>query len=90
MPREINIPAQQIFEDIRIIEEFPNESVRVTVGKTDSTGEFIVPQQYSVYNITGTMLDELLGPPTSWSPNKPVGTYSNDDLWHFIDILRGE
>jgi len=25
-----------------------------------------------------------------WNPSKPAGTYFNEDLWHFIDILRGE
>lgn len=88
MPREINIPAQQVYEDIRTIEEAPGISVRVMVGKTDSAGEFIVPQQYDVFSIEGDMYTELNGPPTSWAPDKPNGTYRNDDLWHFIDILR--
>ena len=88
MPREINIPAETVFEDIRMIEEAPNISVSVLVGKTDSAGEFLVPQAFSIYMIDGDMYTELNGPPTSWAPDKPDGTYRNQDLWHFIDILR--
>jgi hypothetical protein len=88
MPRESNIPAQQVFEDIRAIEEVPPQSVMVMVGKTTESGEFIVPQAYEMYMIQGEMYTELNGPPTSWAPDKPDGTFRNQDLWHFIDILR--
>jgi len=90
MPRQINIPAETVYEDIRTIEEVPSISVNVMVGKTDATGEFIVPQQYNLYMIDGANYTELNGPPTSWAPDKPTGTYRNQDLWHFIDILRSE
>jgi hypothetical protein len=90
MPRQVDIPAQVVFEDLRTIEEVPNLLVNVMVGKTDSSGEFIVPQQYSNYIIDGANYTELNGPPTSWAPDKPTGTYRNEDLWHFIDLLRGE
>lgn len=88
MPREIQIPAQQVFEDIRSIEEVPPQSVRVMVGKTDLNGEFIVPQSFEIYMIEGDNYTELNGPPQSWATDKPNGTYRNSDLWHFIDILR--
>lgn len=90
MPRQIDIPAQIVYEDFRTIEEVPNVLVNVMVGKTDSTGEFIVPQQFSNFVINGDNYTELNGPPTSWAPDKPTGTYRNEDLWHFIDILRSE
>jgi hypothetical protein len=88
MPRLIDIPAQVVYEDIRTIEEIPNTLVNVMVGKTDTNGEFLVPQQYQNYIIDGDNYTELNGPPTSWAPDKPTGTYRNQDLWHFIDILR--
>lgn len=88
MPREINIPAETIYEAIRTIEEVPNQSVSVVVGQTDSTGTFVVPQQYKTYIIDGENYAELNGPPTSWATDKPTGTYRNEDLWHFIDLLR--
>lgn len=88
MPRQIDIPAQIVYEDFRTIEEIPQLLVSVMVGKTDASGEFIVPQQYQTYIIDGDNYTELNGPPTSWAPDKPTGTYRNEDLWHFIDILR--
>lgn len=90
MPRQIDIPSQVVYEDIRTIEEIPNTLVNVMIGKTDTAGEFIVPQQYQNYIINGDNYIELNGPPTSWAPDKPTGTYRNEDLWHFIDILRSE
>ena len=86
--REINIPAETVYEEIRSIEEIPPISVMVMVGKTNASGEFIVPQAYELYMIEGDNYTELNGPPTSWAPDKPDGTYRNQDLWHFIDILR--
>lgn len=88
MPREVNIPAETIYEDIRTIEEVPSQSVSVVVGQTDSTGTFIVPQQYRTYVIEGDNYAELNGPPTPALPDKPDGTYRNQDLWYFIDLLK--
>jgi hypothetical protein len=86
--REINIPAQQVFEEIKSIEEIPPHSVMVMVGKTNENGEFIVPQAFEIYMIEGDNYTELNGPPQAWATEKPTGTYRNSDLWHFIDILR--
>lgn len=88
MPREVNIPAETIYEDIRTIEEVPNQSVSVVVGQTDATGEFVVPQQYRTYIIEGDNYTQLNGPPTPALPDKPDGTYRNQDLWYFIDLLK--
>jgi len=90
MPRQINIPAQVIYEKIVYVEELPNTWVRVSVGKTDATGELLPDQTAERYTIEGDNLTELLKPNPLWSPNKPGGTYDNEDLWHFIDILRGK
>jgi hypothetical protein len=91
MPRQVTIPAETIYEDIQSLNEYPEqEIVRVVVGSTDSEGVFLVPQQFNTYEIQGDMYTELVGPPTSWAPDKPDGTYRNEDLWHFIDLLRGE
>lgn len=90
MPRQIDIPAQVVYEDLRTIEEVPGLSVNVLVGKTDSAGEFIVPQQYQIFIIDGDNYKELNGPPTEWSPDKPTSTYRNEDLWHYIELLRNQ
>ncbi|CAB5187320.1 hypothetical protein UFOVP159_30 [uncultured Caudovirales phage] len=89
MPREINIPAQQIYEDIYSLQELPdNQSVRVVVCVTTAEGEFIVPSQCREYMITGDMYVELNSANPPWHPGKPAGTYFNEDLWHFIDLLK--
>ncbi len=89
MPREITIPSETIYEEIQSLQEFPEDKlVTVIVGVTDAQGDFIVPQQFKTYQIMGNMYDELNSANPSWHPEKPEGTYFNEDLWHFIDILR--
>tara|TARA_R110002126_G_scaffold46547_2_gene131025 strand:+ start:1158 stop:1430 length:273 start_codon:yes stop_codon:yes gene_type:complete len=89
MPREINIPAQQIYEDIYSLQELPdNQSVRVVVCVTTQQGEFIVPSQCREYMIAGEQYIELNSANPSWHPDKPAGTYFNEDLWHFIDLMK--
>jgi hypothetical protein len=89
MPRQITIPAETIYEEIQSLQEFPEEQlVTVIVGVTDAEGVFIVPQQFKTYQITGDMYTELNSANPSWDPVKPAGTYFNDDLWHFIDLLN--
>ena len=89
MPREITIPAETFVEEIQSLEEYPNaKHIRVTVGRLGSDNDFIVPQQFSVYKIQDDMYTELNGPPTTWAPDKPNGTFRNQDLWHFIDLIR--
>jgi hypothetical protein len=91
MPREVTIPAETVYEDIQSLQEFPDEQlVRVIVGVTDANGTFLVPQQFKTYDILGQMYVELNSANPSWDPAKPAGTYFNEDLWHFIDLLRGE
>lgn len=90
MPREITIPSQTVYEEIQSLQEFPEDMfVRVIVGTTDAEGVFIVPQQYRTYIIQGDDYIELLSPNPSWDPEKPGGTYFNEDLWHFIDQQNG-
>ncbi len=88
MPRQVDIPAQVVYEKIIFVEELPNFWVRASVGKTDAVGELLPNQRSETYTIEGDNFTELLKPNTPWSPNKPAGTYDNEDLWHFIDILR--
>ena len=89
MPRQITIPAETIYEEIQSLQEFPEEQlVTVIVGVTDAEGVFIVPQHFRTYQITGDMYTELNSANPSWDPEKPAGTYFNDDLWYFIDLLN--
>lgn len=89
MPRQVTIPAETIYEEIQSLNEFPEqEVVRVVVGVTDANGVFLVPQQFKTYEISGDMYAELNSANPSWNPTKPEGTYFNEDLWHFIDLLK--
>lgn len=90
MPRQVDIPAKVVYEKILLVEESPNSWVRASTVLTDANGETLENQIAQQYMIEGDNLTELLAPNPSWSPNKPGGTYDNEDLWHFIDILRGE
>lgn len=89
MPRQVTIPEQTIYEEIQSFEEYPDRKlVRVIVGVTDASGVFIVPQQFQQYEISGEQYDELNSLNPVWNPEKPEGTYFNNDLWHFINVIR--
>jgi hypothetical protein len=93
MPRTIDVPAQTIHQEIRSLEEIPSSPgapgfVRVQIGRVDETGAFLVPQQFDMYEIRGKMYEALVGAPAEWAPDKPAGTYRNEDLWYFIDRIR--
>lgn len=89
MAREVTIPAVTFTEEIQSLEEYPVEKfIKVVVGQIDATGIFIIPQQFNVYVIKNDDYDDLLSASPSWNPDKPAGTYFNDDLWHFIDLQR--
>jgi hypothetical protein len=88
MPREVTVPVQTLTEEIAVVEEAVGVYVRVTVGILKSDGAFDLSIPVKEYRIMDEYLTELNGPPTEWAPDKPNGTYRNQDLWHFIDILR--
>ena len=87
--RAVNIVVSGL-EAIRAIEEYPLASVvRVSVGRVDASGEFLVPQTFSEYLIENADYLELTSEqPVEWSPDKPAGTYRNEDIWHFVDKHR--
>jgi hypothetical protein len=90
MPREINIPASTIKEDIYLIEESVGIAVRVVVGFLNSENKFDLEIPTKQYRILGADYQELVGAPPAWAPDKPSGTYRNEDLWHYIDLQRAE
>ena len=87
--RTVVIPEATVTEDINLIEEAPGIQVRFLVGQKESNGNWVVPQQFETFIVSGEQYDELNGPPLSWCPDKPVGTYRNEDLWHYVDMARG-
>ena len=89
MSREVIIPTETVLQEIQSFEESPiNKLIRVVVGNVDAKGAFVIPQYFKMYEIRGEMYDELNSANPSWNPTKPAGTYFNDDLWHFIDLLK--
>ena len=88
--REVTIPQQTYTEDFLSIEEMPGNRVRVVVGvRTQDGANFDIEKYpFKEYVIQGDDLTELNGPAAEWAPDKPAGTYRNQDLWHFIDKQR--
>ena len=86
--RTTTIPSLTVNEDIGIIEEMAGEKVRFLVGKKDENGNWAVNQQFEEFIVNGQNYIDLNGPPLSWCPDKPTGTYRNDDLWHYVDLQR--
>jgi hypothetical protein len=86
--RSTTIPALTVFEDIGLINETPGYGVQFTVGKKELNGNWIIGQSFQQFSIVGDQYTELNGPPQSWCPDKPTGTYRNEDLWHYVDLQR--
>jgi hypothetical protein len=86
--RTITIPSTTVTEAINDIQEIPNVSVRFLVGSVDENGNFVIGQNFQIFIVSGDQYTELNGPPISWCPDKPTGTYRNDDLWHYVDLQR--
>lgn len=88
MSRTITIPATTVTEAINDIQEIPGLQVRFLVGLVDENGNFVIEQNFQIFIVSGEQYIELNGPPLSWCPDKPTGTYRNDDLWHYVDLQR--
>jgi len=88
MSRTITIPSMTVTEAINDIQEVPNLMVRFLVGIVDQNGNFVLGQTFQTFVVSGEQYTELNGPPLSWCPDKPTGTYRNDDLWHYVDLQR--
>ena len=88
MNRTVTIPSTTVTEAINDIQEIPGLCVRFLVGKVDSDGNWILGQTFETFIVNNADYIELNGPPTAWSPDKPTGTYRNDDLWHYVDEQR--
>lgn len=88
MSRTITIPSMTVTEAINDIQEVPNLMVRFLVGIVDGNGNFVLGQTFQTFVVSGEQYIELNGPPLSWCPDKPTGTYRNDDLWHYVDLQR--
>lgn len=89
--RNIIVPQEEVLEDIQALSEIPGHSVTVYVGIWDNNkGDWVIPQIFKTYIIEKGMYEELVSANPEWAPSKPAGTYRNEDLWRFIDIIREE
>ena len=88
MNRTVTIPSTTVTEAINDIQEIPGILVRFLVGKVDADGNWIMGQTFETFIVDNDDYKELNGSPTSWAPDKPTGTYRNDDLWHYVDKQR--
>ena len=72
-------------EDIKVVEHIQDrETVRITVGSPVST-----PAPIQVYDIKEADYTELMSANPTWAPGKPANTFKLNDLWYFIDLIRG-
>jgi hypothetical protein len=92
--RRVEIPARVYYEEITSLEEFPGRGpdqpglVRVFVRRTNEIGDFL-PGAALSYTIEGEMYNMLVGDGVGWAEfGKPVGTFRNEDLWYFVDLIR--
>ena len=86
--RTVTIPSATVIEDINSLEENPGNFVRFLVGKRLENGNWVLNQQFETFVVSGQDYIDLNGPPLSWCPDKPTGTYRNEDLWHYVDLQR--
>jgi hypothetical protein len=49
----------------------------------------VINQMTGEITYAGTMhYTELMSANPSWAPNKPAGVFRQEDLWHFVDLIR--
>lgn len=91
--RTVTIPAVSFCEEIFTLQEYPGDKVtpghvNVEVRRCNEEGVFL-PGASTSFQIEGDMYEMLVGDGQGWAqPDKPVGTYRNEDLWYFIDHIR--
>jgi hypothetical protein len=89
MGRAIVLPAVTSTEEIVSLSEFAGTLVRFCVALVDENGILINPDRVENFELIGDDYTDLMSANPPWAPNKPAGTYRNEDLWHFVDAIRG-
>jgi hypothetical protein len=95
------VPQQTVTEEIQSYDHVIGSFVRVTIGvgqEIDGIFQYNIPQQFDVVMIsdrseildpqTGTVLQTVLKDYTDLSTQYPNGSWSTDDLWPYIDLVR--
>lgn len=99
--RTIQVPAQTITESIQSVNYYVGVYVDILIGvgtEVDGVFQFSIPQQFDNVKIVNTpevvdpMTGQLIRPAiTDFSDLEaqyPNGTFSVDDLWPYIDLIR--
>jgi hypothetical protein len=99
--RTINIPAQTVTESIQSINYYVGVYVDVMIGVgTDVNGEFTfnIPQQFDnvkivdapeiVDPVTGQVVVSAINDFSNLEMQYPNGSFSTNDLWPYIDLIR--
>jgi len=53
-----------------------------------NAAERINPETGQVLRPAITDYADLMSANPSWAPNKPAGVFRQEDLWHFVDLIR--
>lgn len=99
--RVVTIPQQTVSEEIQSYDHQIGSFVRVIIGvgtEVNGVFEYTVPQQFDVVMIanrdatfdpqTGAQLQPALSDYSDLSAQYPNGSWSTDDLWPYIDLIR--
>jgi hypothetical protein len=99
--RVTTIPQQVVSEEIQSVDHVIGSVVRITIGvgsEVNGVFQYTVPQQFDVVMIadrnetldpeTGAVLQTALSDYTDLSTEYPNGSWSTDDLWPYIDLIR--
>lgn len=99
--RTIQVPAQTVTESIQSVNYYVGVYVDILIGvgtEVDGVFQFSIPQQFDNVKIVNTpevvdpMTGQLIRPAiTDFSDLEaqyPNGTFSVDDLWPYIDLIR--
>ncbi len=90
--RTISIPARTAKLEIIALEERPADRiVNVTIAAVDEAGLPVNGFPSRMVQIDGKAYDMLVDDHegNELLPGKPPGTYRNEDLWYFIEVLGG-
>ena len=99
--RTINVPAQTITEAIQTVNYYVGVYVEVIIGvgtEVDGVFQFTIPQQFDNVKIvntpeivdpmTGQVMVQAINDFSDLEEQYPNGSFSVDDLWPYIDLVR--
>lgn len=99
--RTIEVPAQTITEAIQSVNYYVNVYVDILIGigsEVDGVFQFSIPQQFDNVKIvdvpevvdpmTGQVMRAAITDFSDLESKYPNGSFSTNDLWPYIDLIR--